>query len=196
MWCWSLECSLKMKGRCAQGQFIVQISIRRYPELTFLFAWGWSDTLGAFNTLSSSWQLFFSFLFSYKVDSPSHELYLCPRCRWRRQMLKHFLRHAAVRSALFLSPSVLGQRLKGREFRNMISCEQVSRLRLLGDHVHSTRIAFVEFVMVRIPENCCFISLRDFHTSPSPFKFCDNNTAYCFSINIWILVLKYPLVFI
>lgn len=28
---------------------------------------------------------------------------------------------------------------------------QVSRLRLLGDHVHSTRIAFVEFVMV------CFI---------------------------------------
>lgn len=27
---------------------------------------------------------------------------------------------------------------------------QVSRLRLLGDHVHSTRIAFVEFVMVNI----------------------------------------------
>lgn len=27
-------------------------------------------------------------------------------------------------------------------------CLQVSRLRLLGDHVHSTRIAFVEFVMV------------------------------------------------
>lgn len=25
---------------------------------------------------------------------------------------------------------------------------QVSRLRLLGDHVHSTRIAFVEFAMV------------------------------------------------
>lgn len=27
-------------------------------------------------------------------------------------------------------------------------CFQVSRLRLLGDQVHSTRIAFVEFVMV------------------------------------------------
>ncbi|KAF6142835.1 hypothetical protein GIB67_002699 [Kingdonia uniflora] len=27
------------------------------------------------------------------------------------------------------------------------ACGEVSRLRLLGDHVHSTRIAFVEFVM-------------------------------------------------
>lgn len=28
---------------------------------------------------------------------------------------------------------------------------QVYRLRLLGDYHHSTRIAFVEFVMVRLP---------------------------------------------
>lgn len=34
------------------------------------------------------------------------------------------------------------------ERRNFVL--QVSRLRLLGDHVHSTRIAFVEFVMVNI----------------------------------------------
>lgn len=37
-------------------------------------------------------------------------------------------------------------------------CGEVSRLRLLGDHVHSTRIAFVEFVMAEsaiIALDCC-----------------------------------------
>ncbi|KAL1815809.1 hypothetical protein ACET3Z_018383 [Daucus carota] len=37
-------------------------------------------------------------------------------------------------------------------------CGEVSRLRLLGDHVHSTRIAFVEFVLAEsaiIALNCC-----------------------------------------
>ncbi|MQL97192.1 hypothetical protein Taro_029878 [Colocasia esculenta] len=33
-----------------------------------------------------------------------------------------------------------------------MSSKQVSRLRLLGDHAHSTRIAFVEFILVSIHE--------------------------------------------
>lgn len=36
------------------------------------------------------------------------------------------------------------------------ACGEVSRLRLLGDHVHSTRIAFVEFVMVWVYFFFCF----------------------------------------
>ncbi|KAK1301672.1 hypothetical protein QJS10_CPB12g00743 [Acorus calamus] len=38
------------------------------------------------------------------------------------------------------------------------SCGEVSRLRLLGDHVHSTRIAFVEFLSVRIKDMAYYIA--------------------------------------
>ncbi|PIA41616.1 hypothetical protein AQUCO_02200212v1 [Aquilegia coerulea] len=52
-------------------------------------------------------------------------------------------------------------------------CGEVSRLRLLGDHVHSTRIAFVEFVMAEsaiIALNCSGMILGTLPVRVSPSK--------------------------
>lgn len=51
-------------------------------------------------------------------------------------------------------------------------CGEVSRLRLLGDHVHSTRIAFVEFVMAEsaiLALDCCgqLLGTQPIRVSPS-----------------------------
>ncbi|KAJ8527765.1 hypothetical protein K7X08_015216 [Anisodus acutangulus] len=50
---------------------------------------------------------------------------------------------------------------------------RVSRLRLLGDHAHSTRIAFVEFVMAEsaiLALDCCGEVLGSRHIRASPSK--------------------------
>ncbi|XP_055800793.1 polyadenylate-binding protein-interacting protein 8-like isoform X1 [Solanum dulcamara] len=52
-------------------------------------------------------------------------------------------------------------------------CGEVSRLRLLGDHVHSTRIAFVEFVMAEsaiLALDCCGEILGSQRIRVSPSK--------------------------
>ncbi|KAJ8561063.1 hypothetical protein K7X08_027253 [Anisodus acutangulus] len=52
-------------------------------------------------------------------------------------------------------------------------CGEVSRLRLLGDHVHSTRIAFVEFVMAEsaiLALDCCGEVLGSQRIRVSPSK--------------------------
>ncbi|MCD9642343.1 Polyadenylate-binding protein-interacting protein 9 [Datura stramonium] len=52
-------------------------------------------------------------------------------------------------------------------------CGEVSRLRLLGDHVHSTRIAFVEFVMAEsaiLALDCCGEILGSQRMRVSPSK--------------------------
>ncbi|KAK6785336.1 hypothetical protein RDI58_018791 [Solanum bulbocastanum] len=52
-------------------------------------------------------------------------------------------------------------------------CGEVSRLRLLGDQVHSTRIAFVEFVMAEsaiLALDCCGQILGSQHIRVSPSK--------------------------
>nr|XP_043619525.1 polyadenylate-binding protein-interacting protein 8-like [Erigeron canadensis] len=52
-------------------------------------------------------------------------------------------------------------------------CGEVSRIRLLGDHVHSTRIAFVEFVMAEsaiIALDCCGQTLGSQPIRVSPSK--------------------------
>ncbi|CAA0808739.1 Polyadenylate-binding protein-interacting protein 9 [Striga hermonthica] len=52
-------------------------------------------------------------------------------------------------------------------------CGEVSQLRLLGDHMHSTRIAFVEFVMADsaiLALNCCGQLLGSQHIRVSPSK--------------------------
>ncbi|CAI9088950.1 OLC1v1023416C4 [Oldenlandia corymbosa var. corymbosa] len=52
-------------------------------------------------------------------------------------------------------------------------CGEVSRLRLLGDHVHSTRIAFVEFVMAEsaiVALDCCGEVLGSQRIRVSPSK--------------------------
>ncbi|KAJ6841702.1 putative polyadenylate-binding protein-interacting protein 9 [Iris pallida] len=52
-------------------------------------------------------------------------------------------------------------------------CGEVSRLRLLGDHVHSTRIAFVEFVQAEsalLALNCSGMLLRALPVRVSPSK--------------------------
>ncbi|CAI9294964.1 unnamed protein product [Lactuca saligna] len=52
-------------------------------------------------------------------------------------------------------------------------CGEVSRIRLLGDHVHSTRIAFVEFVMAEsaiIALDCCGQTLGTQPIRVSPSK--------------------------
>ncbi|ONK69012.1 uncharacterized protein A4U43_C05F18360 [Asparagus officinalis] len=52
-------------------------------------------------------------------------------------------------------------------------CGEVSRLRLLGDHVHSTRIAFVEFVQADsalLALNCSGMLLRSLPVRVSPSK--------------------------
>ncbi|PHT73022.1 Polyadenylate-binding protein-interacting protein 10 [Capsicum annuum] len=52
-------------------------------------------------------------------------------------------------------------------------CGEVSRLRLLGDHVHSTRIAFVEFVMAEsaiLALDCCGEILGSQRVRVSPSK--------------------------
>ncbi|KAL5731757.1 Poly(A) RNA polymerase cid11 [Ranunculus cassubicifolius] len=52
-------------------------------------------------------------------------------------------------------------------------CGEVSRLRLLGDHVHSTRIAFVEFVMAEsaiVALNCSGMVLGTLPVRVSPSK--------------------------
>lgn len=54
-----------------------------------------------------------------------------------------------------------------------LSCGEVSRLRLLGDHVHSTRIAFVEFVQADSALqalNCSGMPLRSLQIRVSPSK--------------------------
>ncbi|RVW36248.1 Polyadenylate-binding protein-interacting protein 9 [Vitis vinifera] len=43
------------------------------------------------------------------------------------------------------------------------ACGEVSRLRLLGDHVHSTRIAFVEFAMVSLYDSVDIFRLAQLH---------------------------------
>ncbi|KAL3632244.1 Polyadenylate-binding protein-interacting protein 9 [Castilleja foliolosa] len=52
-------------------------------------------------------------------------------------------------------------------------CGEVSRLRLLGDHIHSTRIAFVEFFMAEsaiLALDCCGEMLGSQHIRVSPSK--------------------------
>ncbi|KAK9056860.1 hypothetical protein SSX86_024224 [Deinandra increscens subsp. villosa] len=52
-------------------------------------------------------------------------------------------------------------------------CGEVSRIRLLGDHVHSTRIAFVEFVMAEsaiVALDCCGQTLGTQPVRVSPSK--------------------------
>lgn len=52
-------------------------------------------------------------------------------------------------------------------------CGEVSRLRLLGDHVHSTRIAFVEFVRAEsaiVALNCSGLLLGTLPIRVSPSK--------------------------
>ncbi|KAI7751747.1 hypothetical protein M8C21_009189, partial [Ambrosia artemisiifolia] len=66
-------------------------------------------------------------------------------------------------------------RVSQAEVKNFFEerCGEVSRIRLLGDHVHSTRIAFVEFVMAEsaiVALDCCGQTLGTQPIRVSPSK--------------------------
>ncbi|KAI7751750.1 hypothetical protein M8C21_009192 [Ambrosia artemisiifolia] len=66
-------------------------------------------------------------------------------------------------------------RVSQAEVKNFFEerCGEVSRIRLLGDHVHSTRIAFVEFVMAEsaiLALDCCGQTLGTQPIRVSPSK--------------------------
>ncbi|XXG67688.1 hypothetical protein AAC387_Pa06g0972 [Persea americana] len=65
-------------------------------------------------------------------------------------------------------------------------CGEVSRLRLLGDHVHSTRIAFVEFVLSGF---ICFARLKAVVLLYQLYMAIRNEAAYMHGTAVWCVEL-------
>ncbi|KAJ8626783.1 hypothetical protein MRB53_020093 [Persea americana] len=65
-------------------------------------------------------------------------------------------------------------------------CGEVSRLRLLGDHVHSTRIAFVEFVLSGF---ICFAHLKAVVLLYQLYMAIRNEAAYMHGTAVWCVEL-------
>lgn len=123
-----------MNARCAQGLSTVQILIRRWIFRLFITK---SDP-------------------DFRLKTHFTCVILFVQCSLLKQMLNSFLKHSVERfvitplvnwKVLFLL-DVSVTTLLGLLFRETSCLVQVYRLRLLGDYHHSTRIAFVEFVLV------------------------------------------------
>lgn len=135
-------CSLMMSVRCVQGLFTAQTLTRWFATIALCISLIFGILHQCFYFIWCTW------------CRSLRQMWNCSSSQYVERLVtfhSNFLSLFTIRTAATIE-------MQHVHSLNAISPLQVYRLRLLGDYQHNTRIAFVEFVMVRI-KNCLACSV-------------------------------------